>query len=150
MTTTPAFVRLGNRFMGGLLHSPLHPLLSRNLITIRVTGRNSGRVYTTPVNYVQDGRRLYVTSLRERQWWRNVRNGAPAVIRWRGRDVSVTAQVLEENEALLQELAHYLKLAPASARWLNSQLDAAGQPETTAMARFARERVIIILTLPEG
>lgn len=150
MPTTSTFMRLSNWFMGGLLHSPLHPLLSRNLITISVTGRKSGRVYTTPVNYVQDGRRLYITSLRERQWWRNVRGEATAVMRWQGHDVRVTAEVLEEPEAVLAALARYLELAPSAASWLNIGLDAAGQPDSAAMSRFVRERVIIILTLPEA
>lgn len=143
-------MRFGNWFMGGLLHSPLHPLLSRNLITISVTGRKSGRLYTTPVNYVQEGRRLYITSLRDRQWWRNIRGGAPAVIRWQGRDVPVKAEVLEEPDAVLAALTHYLELAPTAARWLNIAPGADGQPDTAGMSRFVRERVIIILTLAEA
>ncbi len=148
MSKTPTFMQVGNWFMGGLLHSPLHPLLSKNLLTITVTGRKTGHTYTTPINYVQDGQHLYATSQRERQWWRNLRGGAPAILRWRGKDVTAQGIVLEEEAAIRATLPRYLKIAPDAAKWLGLRLDATGQAEADDVARFVRERVILVFTLP--
>lgn len=70
-----------------MLRSPLHPLLSGNTLALTYTGRKSGRTYTTPVNYVRDGDRLWATSYRTRTWWRNLRNGVPVSLRLQGREV---------------------------------------------------------------
>jgi hypothetical protein len=41
--------RTGNQAVRLLLRSPFHPLLSRGLLLITVTGRRSGRAFTFPV-----------------------------------------------------------------------------------------------------
>ena len=43
---------------------------------ITVTGRKTGRKYTTPVGYYQEGDTLWVISSRDRTWWRNATGGA--------------------------------------------------------------------------
>ena len=55
-----------------LLRSPLHALLSRLVLGVRVRGRVTGRVYTLPVNYLQNGFTLSILSPRRRTWWRNL------------------------------------------------------------------------------
>ncbi|MBK6434209.1 nitroreductase/quinone reductase family protein [Candidatus Amarolinea dominans] len=67
----------GNSFIAWLLRSPLNSLLSSNTLLITMTGRKTGLLITTPVNYVRDGDRLWVISSRDRTWWRNL----PAVHR---------------------------------------------------------------------
>jgi len=49
------FQTMGNVFMGGILRSPLHVLLSRNTLLITFKGRRSGKQFTTPVNYALVG-----------------------------------------------------------------------------------------------
>jgi deazaflavin-dependent oxidoreductase (nitroreductase family) len=79
--------RTGNVLVGVVLRSPLHPLLSRKLALITVTGRRSGREYTFPVGYSRRGDRVtIIVGWPERKvWWRNLRgDGAPVRIRVRG------------------------------------------------------------------
>lgn len=59
-----------NPMMKWLIASPLHIFVSKNMMLITYTGRKSGVTYTTPVNYLREGNTLYVTSWRERTWWR--------------------------------------------------------------------------------
>jgi deazaflavin-dependent oxidoreductase (nitroreductase family) len=69
-----------------LLCSPLHPLLSRQLALITVTGRRTGRRYTFPVGYHQDGDRVIVNVgwPERKQWWRTLRHGGGVEMRIRG------------------------------------------------------------------
>lgn len=79
--------RTGNPLLRLLLRSPLHSLLSGRLALITVTGRRSGREYTIPVAYEQDGHRVTINVgwPERKRWWRNLRDpGAQVQIRLRG------------------------------------------------------------------
>ena len=58
--------KLYNPTVISLLHSPLHRLLDGQTMTMTMTGRKSGRSYTFPVSYVQDGANLLVISQKDR------------------------------------------------------------------------------------
>lgn len=74
------FNRTANPAVRAVLSSPLHPLLSRRLALITVIGRRSGRRYTFPVGYRQDGDRVIVNVgwPERKQWWRNLRSDMEA------------------------------------------------------------------------
>lgn len=76
-----------NPFMKALLRSPLHGVISHQYMLITFTGRKSGRVYTTPVQYAQVGTTLYVITSENYTWWKNLRGGADVELRLRGRQV---------------------------------------------------------------
>ena len=101
---------------------------------VSVAGRKTGRIYTTPVNYIRDGDALTVISRRYRTWWRNLRGGAPVTLRLRGRDLRGTGEVTavggEAVAAALTRLRPRLSADTAS--------------------RLARDGVMIRITLAEG
>lgn len=81
------FNRTGNQLVKAALRSPLHPLLSRQLALITVTGRRSGREYTFPVAYRRRGETVEITVgwPARKRWWRNLRDGgAPVRLRLGG------------------------------------------------------------------
>ena len=126
-----------------MLRSPLHSVLSSNTLALTYTGRKSGRTYTTPVNYVRDGDRLWATSYRTRTWWRNLRGGVPVLLRLQGREVQASGQALEDEAAVIAALSAYLSKAPNWARYFKVRLDAGGQLDRDDLARAAQERVMI-------
>ena len=96
---------LANGIMTVLLRSPLDGLVSRRVVLITVSGRRSGRLYTTPVNYVRDGDIITVISRRNRTWWRNLRGGAQVTVRVRGKDLKGVAEVVvDDKEAVAKAL----------------------------------------------
>jgi hypothetical protein len=70
----------------GLLRTPLHRVASGRLALITVTGRRSGRAYTFPVAYSQDGDHVTigVEWPQRKVWWRNLRNGCEVQLLLRG------------------------------------------------------------------
>lgn len=80
--------RSGNQVVVLLLRSSLHPLVSRRLTLITVTGRRTGREHTLPVAYQEsaDGLTIPVMWPERKLWWRNLRDGAPVRLRLRGAD----------------------------------------------------------------
>jgi len=86
--------KTGNSFVGFLLLSPLHGLLGAKFTLITMTGRKTGRTYTTPVNYVREGDTLTLISRRDRAWWRNLSKPAPVFVRLRGKRRAGMGRVL--------------------------------------------------------
>src|SRR3712207_1467404 len=76
--------KIVNPTMAALLRSPLHRILSNDLMLLTFHGRKSGKRYTTPVGYMQEGNRLYFFS--HAGWWKNLL-GRPVTVRLRGKDV---------------------------------------------------------------
>ena len=65
----------GNDFMSWVLRSPLHGMLSNGMMLITVTGRKTGKKYTTPVEYFREDGNLWVMTSRDRTWWKNLKAG---------------------------------------------------------------------------
>ena len=104
MAETPARQPFFNRLVGGILRSPLHPIVSGRVMLITVTGRRSGRHYTLPVEYRREGALVMVTSRGDRTWWRNLRGGAPVALRMRSHDLAGSAEVIEDRPVVEAEL----------------------------------------------
>ena len=116
-----------------LLRSRLHGLLSGGLMLVTVTGRRSGRRYTTPVNYVRRDDVLTVFSRSERTWWRNLRGGAPVTVRLKGHDLETFGEVVAAPpEVVAAELAAARGLPPEKA------------------ARLAQDMVMVRIQLDAG
>jgi len=88
----------GNRVVRALLASPLHRLFGGGILVITVTGRRSGRRYSTPVQCVARGNALFVVSHRARTWWRNLRAPAPVEVLYRGRHLHGTGRLLASDD----------------------------------------------------
>lgn len=89
---------LANRTMKLVLRSRLHGLVSRRAMLITVSGRKTGRLYTTPVNYVCEGDTITVVSRTHRKWWRNLRGGAPVAVRVAGKDLKGVGEVVVDDK----------------------------------------------------
>lgn len=95
------FYRVINPLMTALLRSPLHGRLSHSMLLLSFRGRKSGKRYTLPLGYVQHNDRLFV--LTHSPWWKNLRGGAPVLMRLQGRNVGGTASIVEDS-ALMAEV----------------------------------------------
>lgn len=142
-----AFMRLGNQMTGALLCSPLHGMMSGSVMLLTVTGRKSGKPITTPVNYVREGDTLSVTSMRDRQWWRNLRGGAPVTMVLCGKKIRGMATVVEDERAVADGLAARVRASPETAKWLGVTLDAAGNPDYARLDRLSKTRVIVRISV---
>ena len=136
-----------NPIIKWLLRSPFHGTVSKNMMLISYEGRKSGKSYSTPVNYLrlqdQEGEFLATTSLRERVWWRNLRGGAQVTVRLQGQDFRATAEVVEEDQGVLEGMLAYFRQAPRLARYYDVRVDEDGEPIPEEVARAVQGRVFI-------
>jgi deazaflavin-dependent oxidoreductase (nitroreductase family) len=133
-----------NSIIKGLLKSPFHFFVSRNMMLITYTGRKSGEQHTTPVNYFpaqdEQGEYLATTSLAERIWWRNLRGSAPVTVRLKGRDWQASAQVIEDEQGVAEGMYQFLSQSPGVARYFQVALDENGQPDRLILRRTSTGR----------
>ena len=132
-----------NPIITGLLRSPFHAFISKNMILITFTGRKSGKSFTIPTNYVREGDDLFVISYRARTWWKNLRDGAPVTMRIAGQDCQGVSQVFEDDRSVTENLLAYLEKVPNVAKYMQVRLDAGGLPEPEDVARAARDKVVV-------
>jgi hypothetical protein len=73
-----------NPLVNWLLRSPLHRLLDGSTLLLTYAGRKSGRAYTLPLSYAQNGQRLRLITRRQKAWWKSIAAGAPVNLWLRG------------------------------------------------------------------
>ncbi len=135
-----------NDLVASVLRGPLHGLLDGEVMLVTVTGRKSGKPISTPVNYVREGEVLWVTSTRERTWWRNLRGGAPATLLLKGREVTARGEAIENDEDVTAGFIHLLALHPSYAKTFSVKLDADGKP-IAGLDELVKSRLLVKFTL---
>jgi deazaflavin-dependent oxidoreductase (nitroreductase family) len=108
-----------NPLVAWVLRSPLHPMLDRVLLMLRVTGRRTGRRYWIPVGYQRDGDTItvLVSKAPRKQWWRNYRDPGPADVLLQGRTLRGRARVLPtESTAFREAIERTLRRVPGLGR----------------------------------
>jgi hypothetical protein len=104
---TPRLVRtLINALMTTILRSPRHGMVSPRLLLITFTGRKSGREFTTPIRYVQEGETIGIKVLAEYPWWKNLLEEATVHVLLRGQMRTGTAEVFPEKGGVIAVKIH--------------------------------------------
>ena len=140
--TIPPYV---NKTMKFILRSHMHGLVSKTVLLITFTGRKSGKTYTTPVDYSQDGDQVYVFT--HSSWWKNLRSGAPVTLRIRGRDLQGFPEPVEEKTAVAAGLSEHLRKVPGDAKYYGVTFDDQGNPRAEEVERAAQTSVMIRVRL---
>ncbi|GCE30642.1 hypothetical protein KDA_61260 [Dictyobacter alpinus] len=125
-----------NNVMKFVLASPLHSIFSKSLLLLTFTGRKSGKSFTIPLGYRQDGNTIFLFT--DHKWWKNLVGNAPVTLHLKGKQVSGTAEVIEDKEVTEKELQTFLLVNPNAARAYSVTMDAAGQPDPNQLRDAAR------------
>jgi hypothetical protein len=136
-----------NAIMQWLLQSPLHALLSESTILLKYKGRLSGKTYTVPVNYFQDGEHLTIVSTRDRTWWRNFRGGLTIKVVLRRQEQEAFGISVEDAREVAEHLLRVLNTRPRIARYFRVALNDSGCPVSEDVDREASSRVVVLLDL---
>ena len=142
----PASIRLLRRFNGlirATLRSPLHGLLSRDLLVLEYTGARTRQRRVLPLSYVEHAGRLYLCT-RTSLWWRNLRT-EPGVTVWlRGCRVAAKARVVEPTSAEARDaLRAFLTRNPRTGVILYDVRSEHGRPRECDLEREAPRSVVV-------
>ena len=129
-----------------ILRSPVHRMVSKSVLLITFTGRKSGKTYTTPVDYSQDGDQ--VTIFTHAEWWKNLRNGAPVTLRIQGRELQGLPEPIAENKrAIAAGLSQHLRKVPSDAKYYGVTFDEHKNPRAEEVEKAAQSVVMIHVRL---
>jgi deazaflavin-dependent oxidoreductase (nitroreductase family) len=147
-------MRVINPFVSAILHSPFHRFLSKSVLLLTITGRRSGRRYTTPVGYTREGDTVTVFSSGH-TWCTNLRGGAAVAVWLGGRGRTGRAELIEDRARVLDEVWRYLtRFGPRDGgQRIGIGLDERHPPSPEQLASALEGHVVIRLTLdptPEG
>ena len=132
----------GNDFMSWVLRSPFHGLLSDGMMLITVTGRKTGKKYTTPVGYYREGGDLWVITSRDRTWWKNLRSGADVELLLGRRPVAAFAELELDEDAVQARMRDYIKHVPRAAKPLGIRVEN-GIVNADDAARVGKDRLFV-------
>jgi len=142
--TVPQYV---NELVKVMLRSPLHGLLSKHRMLLTFTGRKSGKRYTIPLSYVQEGETIFCITGHS-SWWRNLRGGVQVSVMLKGQAHDGMAQAIVDDPAvIMQGLQKLLQAIPGDAKYHAVKLDLKGQPDTEDMAQAASSSILIRIQL---
>jgi deazaflavin-dependent oxidoreductase (nitroreductase family) len=146
MSQTPTVPPIVNRAMKLILRSPVHGMVSKTVMLITFAGRKSGKTYSTPVSYSQDGDQVYVFTHGE--WWKNLRGGAPVTLRIQGRELQgLPETIAEDKQAVAAALTAHLRKVPNDARFYGVTFDDHKDPREEEVEKAAQNAVMIRIRL---
>jgi deazaflavin-dependent oxidoreductase (nitroreductase family) len=135
-----------NRAMKFVLRSPMHGLVSKQILLITFTGCKSGKRYTTPVSYSQEGNQVYIFT--HANWWKNLRHCTSVSLRLRGREVQgVPEPVVEDKAAIAARLCAHLRKVPSDAKYYGVSFDEGGNPRGEEVEKAVQSVVMIRVLL---
>lgn len=101
----PRLVRhLVNSLVSTILRSPWHGMRRSRLLLLTFTGRKSGKAFTTPLRYVQEGETLLLRVVYP--WWKNLVGEATVRVLLRGSMRTGKAEVLPEDGGVVVVKVH--------------------------------------------
>jgi hypothetical protein len=131
------------RFMGTLmglpkfvLRLPFQTPMSRRLILLSYTGRKTGRAYTIPVSYVEQGDVLLIPG--GGAWKTNLENGAALRIRFRGMEQSAIPEVIRNLDELEELITFMMAANPAVGRFIGVPKLPDGHPDREKLEEALR------------
>jgi deazaflavin-dependent oxidoreductase (nitroreductase family) len=136
----------GNDFMAWVLRSPLHGMLSNGMMLITVTGRRTGKTYTTPVGYYEVDDGLWVLTSRERKWWRNLQGGGGIQLLLKRKPVRGVAELELDEKAVETRMVEYLQHVPQAAKPMGIRVENK-KPNVEDIARIAKKRLFVNIKL---
>lgn len=136
----------GNDFMAWVLRSPLHGMLSNGMMLITITGRKTGKTYTTPVGYYVEGEYLWVITSRERKWWKNLQGGAQVSLLLKRKPVQGIADVELDEKAVEARMYEYIRHVPQAAKPMKIRVED-GKPNSEDILSTAKDRLFVKIKL---
>ena len=86
-----------------ILQSPFHMLIGEKTALIEFTSRQSGRVACQSIRYLRKGNIIQALCERGKDWWKNIKDGAPVKLVLDGKKYQGWAEVIEETDKIIKE-----------------------------------------------
>jgi deazaflavin-dependent oxidoreductase (nitroreductase family) len=139
---TLRIIRVVNALPKLILRSPLHGLMSKQILLLTYTGRKSGKRYTVPITYVEVGETLLLAT--DRPWWKNLRGGAQVQVWLRGKKREARTEVVTDEATIRELYRSMLSEHPAQGWFMDIKPGSDGWPNPDDLHRAVERGVAVI------
>jgi hypothetical protein len=125
-----------------ILQLPFQTPMSRRLLLLSYTGRKTGKSYTIPVSYVQQGDNLLIPG--GGTWKTNLENGAPVQIRFLGKERSAIPEVIRDPDKVEELVTFMIAANPAVSRFIGVPKQPNGHPDREKLEEAVRRGFALV------
>ena len=86
-----------------ILQSPFHIFIDKKTALIEFTSRRSGRFELQPIHYLRKDNIIQALCEKGKDWWKNLKSGAPVRLVLNGKKYQGWAEVIEEKDKIIKE-----------------------------------------------
>ena len=130
-----------------ILKSPIHFLISHQILLFRVIGRRSKKIFEIPASFAHINDSLVCVTLRENIWWKNFKNIETQEIYFKGKKINKNISInFTDNAFVREKLKELIEHNPIDAFFAGVKLDKNKVPNSADLDKAAELHTVIILT----
>lgn len=92
-----------------ILKSPFHIFIDKKTTLIEFTSRRSGRFVCQPIHYLRRDNIIQALCDKGKEWWKNIKGGAPVKLVLNGKKYQGWAEVIEEKDRIIGEWEFFVR-----------------------------------------
>ena len=137
-----------NPFVALLARSPLHIIISHQVLVIQFKGRRSGKSYLVPVSYHEHESSYTCVTLRSNIWWRNLKDISHTQIWLKGKLTDVQIDLEFNNDQIVENtLRNLVTNNKVDAYFARIKLKKDGSPDLHDLAQAAKIHTVLKFTI---
>tara|TARA_B100000900_G_scaffold391842_1_gene386810 strand:- start:216 stop:650 length:435 start_codon:yes stop_codon:yes gene_type:complete len=138
--------RFINPFVRVILKSPIHFIISHQILLFRVIGRKSKKIYEIPASYAHINDALVCVTLRENLWWKNFIDIENQEIYFKGKKINKKISInFSDDNFVRAKLKELIEHNPIDAFFAGVKLDRNKVPNSDDLDKAAKLHTVIIL-----
>ena len=138
--------RFINPFVRVILKSPIHFILSHQILLFRVIGRKTKKIYEIPASYAHINDALVCVTLRENLWWKNFIDIENQDIYFKGKKINKKISInFSDDNFVRTKLKELIEHNPIDAFFAGVKLDRNKVPNSEDLDKAAKLHTVIIL-----
>ena len=138
--------RFINPFVRVILKSPIHFILSHQILLFRVIGRKSKKIYEIPASYAHINDALVCVTLRENLWWKNFIDIENQDIYFKVKKINKKISInFSDDNFVRTKLKELIEHNPIDAFFAGVKLDRNKVPNSEDLDKAAKLHTVIIL-----
>ena len=136
--------RIINPLVVLIARSPIHLLVSTQILVTQFNGRKSGNPYRVPVSFHKDENTYTCVTLRSNLWWKNLIALERTDIWLNGRLVNVQLELeYEDDEVVKSNLRHLVSGNAIDAFFAKVKLNKDGSPDENSLDDAAKLHAVL-------
>jgi len=137
-----------NPVVAFLARSPLHFLISRQVLVIQFKGRKSGKQYLVPVSYHEHESSYTCVTLRSNIWWRNLKEVSHTKIWLKGTLKNAQIDLEFNNDQIVEStLRDLVTNNRVDAYFAKIKLNKDGSPDSDDLIQAGKIHTVLKFTI---